>query len=134
MEANSAFKILNWEEKPFSEIEVGGKLSRASVIKSYSGEIEGEGTLEYLMAYHPDGSAEFYGLERITCRLGNRSGSFVFQHSGSFDNGIMKQKSTVVSESGTGGLVGLTGHSEITAGHQQEYPFTLEYEFEQPAN
>jgi hypothetical protein len=35
------------------------------VTKSFSGDIEGEGTLEYLMAYREDGSASFVGLERV---------------------------------------------------------------------
>lgn len=130
MKGNSEFKITSWNETPFSEVQEGGKLTRASITKSYAGEIEGEGVLEYLMTYFMDGSAEFYGLERVTGQIGNRSGSFIFQHTGSFKNGKMNQKSIVVAGSGTNELKGLRGENTLSAGHQQEYPFTFQYEFE----
>ncbi len=130
MKGQAEFKIEKWNETPFSEVEKGGKLTRASVVKSYTGEIAGEGILEYLMAYHSDGSADFYGIERVSGRIGNRSGSFIVQHSGKFEDGKMKQKSVIVAGSGTGELTGLRGESALNAGHQQEYPFTFDYEFE----
>jgi hypothetical protein len=40
----------------------------------------------------------------------------------------MAHTSTIVEGSGTGDLIGITGRTEIMAGHQKEYPFTLEYE------
>lgn len=133
MKGKAEFKIASWNETSFSEVQEGGKLTRASIAKSYTGEIEGEGVLEYLIMYHSDGSAGFYGLERVSGRIGNRTGSFIVQHSGNFENGTMKQKSIVVAGSGTGELKGLRGVSTLSAGHQQEYPFTFEYEFEQSA-
>ena len=129
MNGKSEFKITSWNETPFSEVQDGGKLTRASVTKSYSGEIQGEGVLEYLMTYHADGSAEFHGLERVTGKIANRSGSFIFQHTGSFENGKMNQQSIVVAGSGTSELKGLRGETALNAGHQQEYPFTFNYEF-----
>jgi hypothetical protein len=45
MKGQAEFKIANWNETPFSEVEEGGKLTRARVKKSYTGEIEGEGIL-----------------------------------------------------------------------------------------
>ena len=127
MKAEAIFAITRWEEKPFSELERAGKLTRASVVKSYSGAIQGEGTLEYVMAYHPDGSAVFCGMERFIGRMGKRSGSFVFQHNGVFEKGEMRQNSAVVENSATGELVGLRGTCKHTAGHLKEYPFTFEY-------
>jgi hypothetical protein len=130
MEGQAEFKIEDWKEAPFSEVEQGGKLTRASVRKSYTGEIEGEGVLEYLMSYKPDGSAEFVGLERVSGRIGDHPGSFVLQHSGKFENGAMTQKSVVVAGSGTATLADLRGECSLSAGHQQAYPFVFEYEFE----
>ena len=130
MKGQAEFKIANWNETEFSEAGEGGKLTRASVVKSYTGEIEGEGILEYLMTYHSDGSADFYGLERVSGRIGNRSGSFILQHGGRLEGGEMKQKSVIVAGSGTGELAGLQGESTLSAGHQQAYRFTLDYEFE----
>ena len=57
--ANVTFEGKNWDEKPFSEIEGGPKLTRASVTNVYHGDIEGEGTLEYLMVYNTAGPVDF---------------------------------------------------------------------------
>ena len=129
MQTTGTFKIASWDEKPFAEVEGGGKLTRASVIKSYSGEIQGTGTLEYLMTYRMDGSADFLGYERFVGRVRDRSGSFVLQHHGVFADGKAKETSLVVAGSGTGGLAGLKGKSEFSATHEQEYPVTLDYDF-----
>ena len=130
MNAEAVFKIISWEEEPFAPIDVGDKLTRVSVVKSYSGDIEGEGRLEYLMRYRKDGSAEFYGLERIVGRVAGDSGSFVLRHSGTYEAGEMSQQSEVLAGSGTVELTGLTGKTDLTAGHQQEYPFTFDYAIE----
>jgi len=129
MQATGTFKITRWDEKPFSEVEGGGKLTQASVIKTYAGEIQGTGTLAYLMTYRLDGSAEFRGYERFVGRVRDRVGSFVLQHSGIFANGKANEVSSVVQDSGTGQLAGLKGNIEFSAAHQQEYPVTLDYDF-----
>lgn len=36
--------------------------------------------------------------------------------------------STIVEGSGSADLTGITGHTEILAGHGKEFPFTLEYD------
>jgi hypothetical protein len=128
--AIATFQIKSWDEKPYNEIEGLPKLTRASVTKSCKGDIEGEGMLEYLMMYRADGSASFVGLERIVGRLGGRSGSFVLQHSGVFEGGVAKATYFVVPGSGTGDLHGLRGEGSFASGHAQEYPMTLDYDFE----
>lgn len=127
MKGQAAFTIEDWTEKVYSEEEDGGKLAHVHAGKSYRGDIEGEGILAYLMIYRSDGSAEFYGLERVTGRVGEHEGSFVWEHRGSFKGGMMEQTSVVVEGSGTGDLSSLQGKCSISAGHQQEYPFTFEY-------
>lgn len=127
MRAKATFEIASWDEEPFSPVEAGDKLTRVSVVKSYSGEIDGEGRLEYLMRYHGDGSAEFYGLERIIGSVKGVSGSFILRHTGTFQGGEMTQTSTVLPGSGTEALAGLSGKIQHTAGHQQTYPFEFEY-------
>jgi hypothetical protein len=128
--ATATFEIKSWDEKPYNEIEGLPKLTRASVTKSFKGDIEGEGTLEYLMMYRADGSASFIGLERVVGRLGGRSGSFVLQHSGTFEGGVAKATYFVVLGSGTGDLRGLRGEGSFASAHAQQYPMTLDYDFE----
>lgn len=128
MRCESKFKIAGWDEKPFSESHDGGKLTNAKVKRAYTGDLRGEGEAQYVMAYQPDGSAEFAGYERVTGTLEELSGSFVWRHTGTYSEGRMAHASTIVEGSGTGDLTGISGHTEIHAGHEKEYPFTLEYD------
>lgn len=129
-EAKATFGIKSWDEKTYSEIEGAPKLTRVSATKSYQGDIEGEGKLEYLMMYRSPGSASFMGLERITGSVGGRSGSFVLQHSGTFEDGVAKVTLSVVPGSGTGDLRGMKGDGGFSVGHQPPYAMTLDYHFE----
>lgn len=126
--ANARFAIKNWDEKPYSEGQDLPKLTRASVTKSFTGDIEGEGSVEYLMMYRSDGSATFVGLERVVGTIGGKSGSFVLQRSGAFEGGVARESYTVISGSGTGELRGLEGTGTTALGHGTEYTFTLDYD------
>jgi hypothetical protein len=126
--ANSRFTIKTWDEKPYSE---GGglpKLTRATVTKTFAGDIAGEGHLEYLMMYRSDGSAAFVGLERVVGHVGGRPGSFVLQRTGVFEDGVAKESFSVIPGSGTGELRGLRGEGTSAVGHGTEHPLTLSYE------
>ena len=47
--ANARFAIKSWEEKPYNESPDLPKLTRATVSKTYTGDIAGEAHVEYLM-------------------------------------------------------------------------------------
>lgn len=129
--ASARFIIKSWDEKPYSEGENIPKLTRASVTKTYTGEIAGEGQVEYLMMYRSDGSATFVGLERVVGRIGDKSGSFVLQRTGVFEGGQAKESYSVVPGSATGELHGLVADGATALGHGTDYPFTLNYELAQ---
>jgi hypothetical protein len=80
------------------------------------------------MMYRADGTATFVGLERITGRIAGKSGSFVLQRTGVFENGQAKESYSVVPGSGTGQLLGLRGEGRSAVGHGSEHPFALDYE------
>ena len=128
--ANARFAIKSWDEKPYSEGDGLPKMTRASVTKTFTGDIEGEGQVEYVMMYRADGSAAFVGLERITGSIAGRSGSFVLQRTGLFEEGQAKESYLVVPGSATGQLRGLRGDGRSSVGHGMEHPFTLEYEMD----
>src|SRR5882672_12412550 len=69
-QAKATFGIKSWDEKPYDEIDGAPKVTRASVTKSYQGDIEGAGKVEYLMMYRTAASASFTGLERVTGSVG----------------------------------------------------------------
>jgi len=126
--ANARFSISVWDEKPYSEGQDLPKLTRASVRKTFSGDIEGEGQVEYLMMYRSDGSAAFVGLERIVGRIGGKAGTFVLQRIGMFESGHAKESYSVIPGSATGELRGLVGDGTSALSHGSEYPFTLNYD------
>src|SRR2546425_687448 len=126
--ANARFAIKHWDEKPYSEGKDVPKLTRASVTKTFTGDIEGEGQVEYLMMYRSDGSATFVGFERVVGRLAGKAGSFVLQRTGVFEAGVAKESYSVVPGSGTGELRGLRGEGATAVGHGMEHPMTLTYD------
>ena|SRR5215467_1060846 len=126
--ASAQFTIKSWDEKPYSEGQDLPKLTRASVSKAFTGDIEGEGHVEYVMMYRSDGSATFLGLERINGRMDGKTGSFVLQRTGVFEGGQAKESYSVVPGSATGDLRGLVGDGSSSLGHGTEYPFVLNYE------
>jgi uncharacterized protein DUF3224 len=126
--ANARFAIKNWDEKAYSEGPDLPKLTRASVTKTFTGDIEGEAQVEYLMMYRSDGSATFVGLERFIGRIGAKSGAFVLQRIGVFEGGQAKESYSVIPGSATGQLRGLRGEGSSAVGHGTEHPFTLDFE------
>lgn len=128
MKATTSFKITGWEEEEITNLSGSGKLTRAHVGKSYKGELEGEGMIEYLMMYRADGSADFVGYEKVECGLKGKKGSFVFEHRGFFKNGIADDTWTVVEGSGSDGLAGIEGKVRFKEGHKEEYEVDFDYE------
>ena len=131
LRASARFAIKSWDEKPYGEAPNLPKLTRASVMKTYNGEIVGEGHVEYLMMYRSDGSASFVGLERVVGRVADRTGSFVLQRTGVFEDGQAKESYSIIPGSATGELHGLIGDGTSSVGHGMEHPFTLNYELAQ---
>ena len=128
MTANARFAIKSWDETPYTE-ENGIKLTRAAVTKTYTGDIDGEGHVEYLMMYRSDKSAAFVGLERVAGTLAGKRGSFVLQRTGVFEGGLAKESYTIIAGSGTGELQGISGNGHSSVGHGMEHPFELNFEF-----
>lgn len=126
--ANARFAIQSWDEEAYDEGEDLPKLTRASVTKTYTGDIDGEAQVEYLMMYRSDGSATFVGHERVVGRIGDKAGSFVLQRTGVFEGGEAKESYFVVAGSATGELRGLAGDGTSAVGHGMEHPFALSYE------
>ncbi len=132
--ATGTFEIKGWDEKTWDgknwNEQAGAKLTHARVTQAFHGDIEGEGTVQFLMAYRDDAYATFVGLQLISGRLADRSGSFVLQVDGVFENGAAKSAWSVVPGSGTGDLRGLRGEGSSMAQHDGAQGFTLDYYFE----
>jgi hypothetical protein len=109
----ATFEIAGWDEQPFDEAVGVSKLTRASVGKHYAGDVDGTSVTEWLMAYHPDETAAFVGLERIKGTIGGRHGTLVLQNVGAFEDGAATATLTVVT--GTDELQGATGTGDFVA-------------------
>jgi hypothetical protein len=130
----ATFKATTWEETPYTEIDAGRKLTRVHAVFAYEGDIEGEGTVDYLMAYSPDGTGTFVGLERIVGRIGDRSGSFVAQHTGVFDPKAVMTLWDFVPGLGTDGLDGIAGGGNLKLEGHEPYAFSFKYDFQPSEN
>jgi len=128
--AHARFSIKSWDEQPYSESKDLPKMTRASVDKTFTGDLDGEGHVEYLMMYRSDGTAAFVGLERITGQIAGRKGSFVLQREGVFEDGQARESYSVVTGSGTGDLRSLRGEGTSSVGHAADHPFALNYELD----
>lgn len=124
MELKAAFQIQGWDEQPFDEGVGVAKLTMAAVTKAYTGDVDGSSATEWLMAYHPDKSAEFVGMERIKGTVGGRRGSLVLLHQGTFEDGAAKATLTVVS--GTDELKGASGTGELVADPEGRIALTVD--------
>jgi hypothetical protein len=104
-------------------------LGRMSLDKQFHGDLEGTSKGEMLSASTSvKGSAGYVAIERVSGVLHGRNGSFVLQHSGTMTRGEPQLTITVVADSGTDQLVGLSGKMmiNITDGkHSYEFEYAL---------
>jgi hypothetical protein len=128
--AQGTFEIKGWEETAYEELAGDAKLTRASVAQAFTGDLEGEGSVEWLMCYREDKTADFVGLQRFVGRLGERSGSFVMQTRGTFDGTEARGRLEVVERSGTEELAGITGSGAFAAPIGPKASVELDYDFE----
>jgi hypothetical protein len=126
--ARGQFELASWDENTYQELEGGGKLTRATVTQTFSGDVSGEGAAQWLMAYRSDGTAHFIGLQRIRGALHGRDGEFVLETIGDFDGKVATWTCSVVEGSGSGALEGLRGRGSFGAPKGPTASFELEYE------
>ncbi len=62
--ATGSFEIISAGEDPYHDVSGEPKLARAHGTQRFTGDIKGEGSVEWLMCYLPDGTARFVGHQR----------------------------------------------------------------------
>src|SRR5207247_7430847 len=127
--ATGTFDIEGWDQQTYDERE-GVSLARATVTKTFHGDLEGTSTAELLLAgsTQVETSRAYVAIERIEGRLHGRTGTFVLHHTaiGSAAGGTAAW--TVVPDTGTGELRGLSGQVQIAIDADGTHRFTLDYE------
>jgi hypothetical protein len=105
------------------------KLGRMSINKTLSGGLVAT-TVGQMLSAMTDvkGSAGYVALEQVVGELDGKKGSFVLQHTGTMNRGVPTLSVTVVPDSGTEELMGLSGTFAITVAdgkHSYEFNYTL---------
>ena len=73
--AQATFQITAWQEDTYEDLEGSAKLTRATAAQTFSGDLQGDGSVTWLMAYSGDDDATYVGLQRINGHLEDRGGS-----------------------------------------------------------
>jgi hypothetical protein len=108
----------------------GTTLARLSLDKQFHGDLDATSRGEMLSAGTAiKNSAGYVAIERVSGTLNGQQGSFVLQHNGTMNRGAPQLSVTVVPDSGTDQLVGLSGNLAIIIApdgkHSYEFDYTL---------
>ena len=129
-EAKGIFEVANWKEDTYEELPNGGKLSEAKVKQRFTGDIAGEGSVVWLMAYTSKDRAQFVGIQRVVGTLGGRKGSFLVETTGTFDGTVARWQGSIIADSGTDQLVGISGEATFQAPHGSKADYHVAYQLE----
>lgn len=119
----------SFEVKMTPQTSDDGAVGRYALDKQFYGDLEGTSLGEMLAVRTAvDGSAGYVAMERVTATLKGRKGTFALQHSGTMTRGAPQLSITVVPDSGTGELVGISGKMEIKIAegkHSYSFDYTV---------
>jgi len=126
MHASGTFEV---KLTPQATDDKDAPVGRMSIDKQFHGDIEGTSKGEMLTGMTSvKGSAGYVAMEKVSGTLKGRHGTFLLQHTGTMDRGAPQLSVTVVPDSGTEELVGLTGKLTIKIAdgkHYYEFEYTL---------
>ncbi|MGZ8457984.1 MAG: DUF3224 domain-containing protein [Gemmatirosa sp.] len=115
--------------QPADDYADGAALGRMTIDKRFDGDLQATSRGQMLTGMSGvKGSAGYVAIERVEGTLAGQPGSFVLQHRGVMDRGTPSLTVTVVPDSGTGALTGLTGTMtiDVTAGaHTYDFAYAL---------
>lgn len=128
MIVQGTFDISAEREPPYDSAD-GVVLGRTRFEKRFHGALDAASSVAMLSAGTPvKGSAAYVALERVVGRLDGRAGSFVLAHLGVMNRGAPSLTLTVVPDSGSGELVGLTGRMSIDVAADGKHSYAFDYE------
>lgn len=104
-------------------------VGRMSIAKQFFGELDANSKGQ-MLALRTDvkDSAGYVAMERVVGTLQGRTGSFALQHSGTMTRGEKQLSVTVVPDSGTDELTGISGTMEIEI-VEGKHLYTFEFAF-----
>jgi len=115
--------------QPLADANADSTLGRMAIEKQFHGDLEGTGRGEMLTGMTPvKNSAGYVAIERVTGALLGKKGAFTLQHNATMNRGAQHLSITVVPDSGTDQLSGISGDLSIriTDGkHFYEFEYSL---------
>ena len=127
MQATGPFDVKLAPQPPAPGIE-SANLGRQTIDKQFHGDLEATSLGEMIAAMGGvQGSAGYVAMERVTGVLHGKRGTFVLQHTGIMDRGAPGLVITVVPDSGTDALTGLTGTMTIQI-EQGKHSYVFDYD------
>ena len=127
--AAGTFEVKIVPQKPDNPPAEGAKLGRMSIDKQFSGDLAGTSLGEMLSVLNDSRTSGVYvAIERVTGTLQGHAGTFALHHMGLMKSGAPQLTITVVPDSGTGALAGITGSMviKIEGGkHFYEFDYAL---------
>jgi hypothetical protein len=114
--------------QPLANADAGPLMGRLTINKTFHGDLQATSQGEMLSAGTAiKGSAGYVAMECVTGTLHGKSGSFALQHSGTMNRGAPQLTVSVVPDSGTGELTGLTGTLSIQIA-DGKHSYAMDYE------
>jgi Protein of unknown function (DUF3224) len=127
MQATGPFDVKLAPQSPAPGIE-SANLGRQTIDKQFHGDLEATSLGEMIATMGGvQGSAGYVAMERVTGVLHGKRGTFVLQHTGIMDRGAPSLVITVVPDSGTDALTGLTGTMTIQI-EQGKHSYVFDYD------
>jgi hypothetical protein len=118
------------DPQPADDHADGATLGRLTIDKQFRGDLEGSSRGQMLSAMGTvKGSAGYVAIERVTGTLAGRRGTFILQHGGTMARGAQQLTITVVPDSGTDELAGLSGSMMIII-EAGKHSYEFDYRFE----
>jgi len=126
--ASGPFEVKLAPQKADNQQAEGAGHGRMSMEKQLHGDLEATSQGEMLSyVTNTKGSAAYVAIEKVTGTLGGRKGSFVLQHNATMNRVTPQLSITVVPDSGSGELVGLSGNVKITIAPDGKHSYEMDY-------
>lgn len=129
MQAQGTFTVSDWTNSDHTPpITTAASVGHATMIKTFTGGIEGRASTQFTGALNTEtGAGSYVAMESFEGSIGGRTGTINFLHSAStHGSDRYDEKLAIVPDSGTGELAGLTGSGSIVVDPDGTHRLILE--------
>jgi hypothetical protein len=128
--ATGTFEITSHDEEVVRDADGEPRLTHARGAQRFSGDIDGDGNVDWLCCYLQNGSARLIGLQRVEGTIADHRGSFVVEAVSDHDGRQSRGTWTVVPGSGTGELADIAGSGGFEAPGGRAVSYWLDHDLD----